>query len=71
MKEYEAQLEAINVYAPKQYTEEEVADIIGAKIELGLSTANMGVMMKELMPIFADQTDKAMIKRVITSFVKK
>lgn len=65
------QLMAISAYAPPQYTEEEVEEIIGAKIELGLDSSNKGRMMKELMPLFADQTDKAMIMRVIEKFVSK
>lgn len=70
-KDYQLQLEALNNYLPKQYTEEEVEEIIFAKIELGLDTSNKGKMLKELMPLFADQTDKAMIMRVITRLVSK
>lgn len=70
-EQYEAQLEVFNTYLPKQLTREEVEEIIGAKIEMGLSTANVGVMMQELMPLFADQSDRGMISKIIKEFASK
>lgn len=70
VQDYEAQLEILNSYLPKQYSREEVEEIVLAKIELGLDTSNKGLMMKELMPLFADQADRRMINEVIQGFVK-
>lgn len=72
VEQYEAQLEVFNTYLPKQYTREEVETMVAhAIVELGLDTTNKGLMMKTLMPLFADQSDRGMINQVISGFVTK
>lgn len=67
-----AQIEVLNKYLPKQLTESEVQDIVKGKIEeLGLDTTNKGILMKHLMPLFADQSDRGMISKIISSYVTK
>ena len=70
--EAEAELEILNTYLPKQLSEEEVREIVRCKILDGnLDCSNKGLLMKNLMPLFASQTDRGMINRVISSFVTK
>lgn len=72
VEEVKAQLVILRRYEPEQFTEEQVREIIQKNVErLQLEDANQGELMKNLMPIFKSQTNKAMIKRVIGEFAKK
>lgn len=66
-----AKLEVLKQYLPKQLTEAEVRTMVENKIaELGLDVSNKGLLLKNLMPLFKDQTDGKFINGIIMSYVK-
>ena len=71
VEEEVAKLEVLKQYLPKQLTEAEVRTMVENKIaELELDVSNKGLLLKNLMPLFKDQTDGKFINGIIMSYVK-
>lgn len=70
------QYEALTCYAPKQYTEEEVAEVVKnalketEHIKPISDNKYSASLIRRLLPLFSDQIDKPMIMRVISSFIE-
>lgn len=65
-------LESLGVFLPQQITKEDVTELVRVTIrDMQLDTSNIGLLMRELMPIFKGKADSKMVSSVIKSFVTK